>query len=119
MPLLQDVIHKIEVAGGVRYIRYSLTLLVAALLIVLYNVRVARNMATQEAMDTAQLGRSIAAGKGYTTQFVRPFSMYLIGSRNQEKFGSIPTNDIPDYSQIRRAHPDVSNPPAYPVFSPA
>src|SRR5262249_51237185 len=104
------------VAGGARYIRYSLAFLVALLLIILYNVRVARNMSTQEAMDAAQLGRNIASGKGYTTSFVRPFSMHLVAERNQDKLGD-PTNDpLADYSRIRRPHPDISNPPVYPVF---
>ena len=84
MPFLQDLIHKTEVAGGVRYVRYTLAFLAAALVLVAYNLRVAKNFGTQEAMDAAQLGRNIAEGKGYTTSFVRPFSMHLISQHNQE-----------------------------------
>ena len=43
-----------------------------------YNWRAFRNMSTLEAMDAAQLGRNIARGKGYTTLFVRPLSIYLL-----------------------------------------
>jgi hypothetical protein len=109
MPFLQDLIHKIEVAGGVRYIRYALAFLVAALLIIAYNLRVAKNLGTQEAMDAAQLGRNLADGKGYTTSFVRPFSMHLISKHNQ---ASGKASDLP---QIKGAHPDIANPPVYPV----
>jgi len=116
VPFLQDIIHKIEVAGGVRYIRYSLTFLVALFLIILYNARIARNMSTQEAMDAAQLARNIAAGKGYTTSFIRPFSMHLVATRNQDKLGDPMNDPLADYSRIRRPHPDTTNPPVYPLL---
>src|SRR5436190_17131222 len=105
MPLLQDLIHKIEVAGGLRYFRYALAFLLAALLLVAYNLRVAKNLNIQEAMDAAQLGRHLAEGKGYTTSFVRPFSMHLISKHN---LASGKTSDLP---QIKVDHPDISNPP--------
>src|SRR5687768_4973934 len=116
MPFLQEVIHKIEVAGGVRYVRYILTFLAAVFLIMLYNLRVARNMSTQEAMDSAQLARNIADGKGYTTSFIRPFSMYLISRENHEQLGMPATTRAADYSRIKEAHPDIANPPVYPVL---
>ena len=36
-------------------------------------------------MDAAQLARNIAEGKGYTTLFIRPFSLYLVQSHNEAK----------------------------------
>ena len=57
-------------------------------------------MATQEAMDAAQLARNIAQGKGYTTLFIRPFSMYLVKKRNLEKQG------VPRGRQGRRPGPN-------------
>ena len=50
-----------------------------------YNWRAFKNMATQEAMDAAQLARNIAQGKGYTTLFIRPFSIYLVKKHNLER----------------------------------
>ena len=52
-------------------------------LAVLYDLRAYRNFSTPEAMDTAQLARNIADGKGYTTSFIRPLSLYLV-QRNTE-----------------------------------
>lgn len=113
MPFLQDIIHKVEVGAGPRYIRYALTALVAVLLLVAYNLRVARNLATQEAMDAAQLARNIAEGKGYTTSFVRPFSLNLITRHSQSR----PESNVKssDPALIKQGHPDISNPPVYPV----
>ena len=78
MPFLQDIIHKLEVGGGTRFFRIGLSLLAVTVLTAGYNWRAFKNMATQEAMDTAQLARNISQGKGYTTLFIRPFSMYLV-----------------------------------------
>src|ERR1035437_8004789 len=85
MPFLHEVLHKFEVGGTMRFLRAGLTVLAVVLLTGLYDWRAFRNMATQEAMDMAQLGRNIAQGKGYTTLFIRPFSIHLVKARNMEK----------------------------------
>src|ERR1035441_9537681 len=89
MPFLQELLHKIEVGGGKRYFRIGFAVLAVVVLLGLYNLRAYRNMGTQEAMDAAQLARNIAQGKGYSTLFVRPFSMHLVTKRNREK-GRVP-----------------------------
>ncbi|MEY2465509.1 MAG: hypothetical protein QOD03_30, partial [Verrucomicrobiota bacterium] len=105
---LQDLINKIEGAGGSRYLRYALGLLALVLVLVAYDLRAYRNMAAPEAMDAAQLARNISTGKGYTTQFVRPFSMFLVKRVNEQPGASDP-------SRIKAAHPDIANAPVYPV----
>src|SRR5205814_7120424 len=62
---------------------------------------------------SAQLGRNIAQGKGYTTLFIRPFSMYLVKNHNQSKLGGLGNSTDP--SRIKEMHPDIANPPVYPV----
>ena len=115
MPFIQDLLHKLEVGGGMRYLRIGLAALAILLLIVGYNMRAFKNMATQEAMDAAQLARNIAQGKGYTTLFIRPFSMYLVKTRNQETQTVPQAGKVADLAQIRGMHPDLANPPVYPV----
>src|SRR5258706_348990 len=116
MPLLQDIIHKMEVGGGMRYFRVGLGVLTVVLLVVGYNWRAFRNMHNVESMDPAQLGRNLAEGKGYTTLFVRPFSMYLLKKRNQEKRGVSGPAAPGDLARIKGMHPDLANPPVYPVM---
>jgi len=116
MPLLQDVIHKLEVGGGMRYIRIGLGILTVILLVVGYNWRAFRNMQSMESMDAAQVGRNIAEGKGYTTLFVRPFSMYLVKKRSQDKLGISGPGAPGDLARLKVMHPDLANPPMYPVL---
>ena len=110
MPWLQDQIHKLEVGGGLRYFRVGIALLAIVLVVAGYNWRGFHNMSSPEAMDSAQLARNIAQGKGYTTSFVRPFSMYLLKKHNLEK-----QTHADDPYQIKENHPDISNPPVYPA----
>jgi 4-amino-4-deoxy-L-arabinose transferase-like glycosyltransferase len=115
MPFLQEVLHKLELGGGMRYVRRALAVMAVLLLVVGYNWRAFRNMATQEAMDMAQLGRNIAQGKGYTTLFVRPFSIYLVKQRNRERGTAPAAGKLADPGELRGMHPDLANPPVYPV----
>ena len=114
MPFLQDIIHKIEVGTGPRVFRVGLAVLAVTLLTVGYNWRGFKNMACQEAMDAAQVARNISQGKGYTTLFIRPFSMCLVKKRNLGH--GLVAGKAADPSQIKGMHPDLANPPAYPVL---
>ncbi len=116
MPFLQDAIHKLEVGGGSRVFRIGLAVLAVAFFGVVYNWRAFKNMSTQEAMDAAQLGRNIASGKGYTTLFVRPFSIYLLKKRALEQAGGVTPDKAKDLAMIKGMHPDIANPPVYPVL---
>lgn len=116
MAVLQNLIHRMEVGGGMRPIRALVVVLVLLAMPLLYNWRAFKNLSTQEAMDSAQLARNLSQGKGYTTSFIRPLSIYLIRHNNQEKQGiTRPGDEVPDYAQIRGPHPDIANPPVYPV----
>jgi len=115
MPILQESIHKLEVAGGIRYFKIGLAVLAIISVIVLYNIQSFKNMATQEAMDSAQLARNIAQGKGYTTHFVRPLSMYLFKRQNEMAPNAVDKR-LAELTEIKNAHPDISNPPVYPII---
>ena len=114
--LIQKLIHMSEVGAGSRYLRLLVLGLAVVGLALVYNLRAYRNLATQEAMDSAQLARNIADGKGYTTLFIRPFSLYLVQSHNQAKHAAAPATTNLDFAQIKfNPHPDLANPPVYPV----
>lgn len=105
MPTLQEWIHKFEEGEGVKYIKWSVVILALLGLAALYDVREFRNMSLQEGMDAAQLARNISEGKGFTTDFIRPFSMHLIQKHR-----------VDHDPLIRGAHPDLANPPVYPLM---
>jgi hypothetical protein len=61
------------------------------------------------------LACNIAEGRGYTTLFIRPFSLYLVQSHHRVGSTNAPTGTDTDFAQIKTAHPDLANPPVYPL----
>ncbi len=68
---VQRVVHTIEAGAASRWLRRSFILVVlfAIAIIFLYNFR---GLATSQAMDQAQIGRSIASFHGWKTNYARP-----------------------------------------------
>ena len=120
MPLseqIQKLIHQTETGRGARYLWFIALGLAIVGLAILYDGRAYRNLATQEAMDSAQLARNLAAGKGYTTLFIRPLSLHLMQTNNFLKFAGQSGNTNTDFACLKtRPHPDLANPPVYPVM---
>ncbi len=114
--MIQNWIHRIEEGGGLRFLKYGLIALFVAGLLVGYNLRGFKDMSNAESMDAAQLARNIATGRGYNTLFVRPFSVYLVEKADAEKNGPPPIGDTRDRSRLRGMHPDLANPPVYPLL---
>jgi 4-amino-4-deoxy-L-arabinose transferase-like glycosyltransferase len=102
---LQEWIHKLEEGEGVRFIKVGTLALALIALTFIYNLREFKSYSTQEAMDLGQLARNISAGKGYTTDFIRPLSMYLVAKQRPDKS-----------PRIIEPHPDLANPPVYPYL---
>lgn len=103
MPTLQELIHSFEEGAGARAMKWFGFAVAFIALAVAYDLQGWRNFSSPEAMDAAQLARNLAEGRGFTTQFIRPASLYLLG--NRAGAGSL-TN----------AHPDLANAPAYPAL---
>ena len=120
MFLLQNVIHFLEVGAGGRFFsrgfRVLLSVLILIVLALAYNLCAFRNFSTQEAMDSAQLGRNLAEGRGYSTMFIRPLSLHLIHERNQDKADLTNPSQTADLGKLQAPHPDIANPPVYPVI---
>jgi hypothetical protein len=116
MALVQDFIHFLEGARGTRFSRYALLALAVVCIGVAYNVRAFRNFSTAEAMDAAQLARNLAEGRGYSTLCIRPLSIYLVKRTEQKKHGGPTPGKIADQAHLRGPHPDLANPPVYPVL---
>lgn len=116
MPLLpQDIVHKAETLMSGAWARIALAIIAALALLGAYDWRQARNFATPEAMDSAQLARNLSEGKGFTTDFVRPFSLFLIKRANQKRLDSLSPEVKADLCQVKTSHPDIANAPFYPA----
>jgi 4-amino-4-deoxy-L-arabinose transferase-like glycosyltransferase len=115
MASVQDLVNKFEVVWNGRGWRIGLGGLLVVMVVVGYNWRSFHNLNNPEAMDAAQVARNLAEGRGYTTQCIRPFSIYLIKQRNLAKSGKVATAVAADPAQLKGPHPDLANPPVYPV----
>ena len=67
-------------------------------------------------MDAAQVARNLSEGKGFTTQFIRPFSLFLMQRHNGAQASLASTNAAPDLALLQSAAPDLANAPVYPVL---
>ena len=114
MAFLQDWIHQLEEGPWFKRLRTLVIGLILLVLIGAYNMRSYRNMGTQEAMDAAQVARNLSEGKGFSTLFIRPFSIYLVKEHNQSRPATPEEQQGQDYARLKDMHPDLANPPLYP-----
>ena len=103
MPTLQELIHSFEEGAGARALKRIGFIVAFAVLALAYDLRAWRNFSNPDAMDAAQVARNLAEGHGFTTQFIRPASLYLVG----QKTGT---------ASLTNAHPDLAHAPAYPAL---
>ena len=117
MPYMQEMIHKLEVGPWMRHLKIGLAVLALLGMFVGYNWRNFRNMGSLEAMDSAQVARQLSEGKGFSTLFVRQLSVHLVKQRNEARAEAGATIEGRDHAMIKEiAHPDLANPPVYPVM---
>ncbi len=105
MPL-QDSIHGWTAGGAARRLNLAVVFLGVIGVAIWYHLAAFKNLSAIEALDAAQLARNIADGRGYTTGFIRPFSVFLL--RQQQ---AAPAT----YTPPDAPHPDLANAPLYPV----
>jgi hypothetical protein len=103
MPL-QDFIHQLTEGSGSRFFKVALVFLGMLGIAVWYDLAAFKNLSTLEGMDAAQLARNLSEGKGFTTEFVRPFSLFLVKRHRAD-----------GETLIQERHPDLANAPLYPV----
>src|SRR5262245_55497537 len=102
MPL-HETLHKWTLGSGSRLLNLGLVVLGMVGLAVWYDLAASKNFSSIEGFDASQLARNLADGRGYTTDFVRPFSIFLIRKHRAD-------HD----PLLNQAHPDISNAPFYP-----
>jgi hypothetical protein len=114
---IQSWIHALEVGTASRWLKYLPVALAVFGLAVVYDVRNYHGFSSPEAMDAAQVARHLAEGQGYSTDFIRPFSLYLVQKYNHAAHANdIPATNILAFAKLDGAHPDLANAPAYPTL---
>lgn len=108
----QDTLYTLEVGKGKRFIQLGAIFIGFIFLALLYFVLIFRGFYHVGAMDSAQLGRQLATGQGFTTKLVRPAALRQFAdyynSPAMAKKGATPKIDVFNL-------PDISNAPVYPA----
>ena len=106
-----------EVGSFSRWLKYLPVVVAVIGLVVLYDIRAYHGFSSPEAMDAAQVARNLAEGRGYTTDFIRPFSVYLVQKHNRATHpAEIQMTNAPGFAQLDGTHPDLANAPVYPTL---
>jgi hypothetical protein len=127
---LQKLIHTTEMGAGSRVLKCVVGILGLTALAVFYDGVAFRNFSSSEAMDTAQLARNLGEGRGFSTDFVRPFSIHLMLRATTNKLADLrPSGEAatakpatPEQKLLIRRlhldepHPDLANAPLYPAL---
>lgn len=110
MPL-QDWIHHWNEGAGARTLRVFAAVLGFVALaglydrFTIYDLVNAESYTSEDAMETAQVARNLAEGKGYTTDSIRPLALYLLENAAAPGQSS---------KVLAERIPDLTTPPAYP-----
>ena len=110
------MIHAVEVGRLARWLQLFPLVMGIIGLVVIYDLGSYRGFNSVEAMDAAQVARHVAEGQGFTTDFIRPFSVYLVQKHNHDiHLGEIQTTKPMDFAELAGLHPDLANAPVYPT----
>ncbi|HTS16021.1 MAG TPA: hypothetical protein VMP11_00455 [Verrucomicrobiae bacterium] len=106
---IQTAVFQMEIGRGRKIMQWLLLIVLAAAMSVIYTLFQFRGLDKRESMDMAQVARNIARGHGFTTYVIRPLSLWEL-----ERHGwSIQTREA--RARLIINHPDISNPPLYPI----
>jgi hypothetical protein len=103
MKTAQELVNLLDGEGAMRWWRRVILFLLVGSFFSFYGLREYKNLSNPEAMDMAQLARNISLGRGYVTDYLRISSLTIVKDQTggDAKIGS---------------HPDIVNPPLYPVL---
>lgn len=100
---IQAAVWQVELGRGKVVVYWILLVLLALSLSLVYSASEFRGLEKREAMDQAQLARNLATGKGFTTYFIRPLSLWHLKKKTAS------------HDPLILHHPDLINPPLYPA----
>ncbi|MCO5062589.1 MAG: glycosyltransferase family 39 protein [Kiritimatiellae bacterium] len=101
---IQDIVYNVDVGVGLRLVKLGLYLLMLLAIVLLYTATQFHGLKDAEAMDLAQLGRNLMQQGRFTTQQIRPASMWYLIEHSKS------------HDPQLRQHPDIVHPPIYPLL---
>lgn len=113
---VQTAIHVLEAGAGHLIVRWIAIIFAGLSVVGYYDLHCYHNFSLPEAMEQAQLAKNFATGQGYTTLCLRPFDVYLVRKHNQWVHRDRPAAADEDFGLVRKPHPDIVNPPVFPLL---
>ena len=101
---LQNLVYQVDQGPGRKVIHAVLFALFAFAMAALYTFNNFQGLRDPRAMEQAQLARRLAQGQGWTTQCLRPLSIWRVAGMS------------PDGTAALSAHPDLRHPPVWPAI---
>jgi hypothetical protein len=119
--VIQTILHSVE-EGKARFLVRLIPLAVTLLVITgMYDFSIYRGLNDAQSMDNAQLARQIYRGKGFTTEFIRPYAIdqfrhkgALENGVHEKTIDLFPGTLFP--ANAPRVLPDTYNAPGYPYL---
>ncbi|MFN0069009.1 MAG: ArnT family glycosyltransferase [Limisphaerales bacterium] len=111
---MQEWIHFFEEGEGARWMgAFSIAIILFAIAVA-YNLREFQSPRAPDAMDAAQVARNLADGHGFTTLHIRPVTIGLLRNHREDKDALLKSTDPANPAAV--THPDLANPPVYPLL---
>jgi hypothetical protein len=101
---IQDLVYNLDVGMGLYILRVLLYIGLVLVVAMLYTASQFKGLKNESAMDSAQIARNIAYGRGYTTRNISPASIRLVQAV------------MPENNPRIQNHPELIRPPVYPVM---
>lgn len=121
MNFIQRMVQVVEVGKGQILVRIIPLLVAVAIIGGTFDLIIYRGLDDAQSMDNAQLARQIVRGKGFTTEFLRPFAVAQLrdyaltqGLETGKSRDLFPSDQFPPGTP--RVLPDTYNPPGYPYL---
>jgi len=96
---VQSAVHSVDQGRFAFLIRAGMFTVLVLGLSLLYILGQFRGLDHADAMDQAQIARNIAAGKGFTTDYIRPLALSIIQNRQGGEDTQVDLDRFPDFSQ--------------------
>ncbi len=106
---MQDLVYNMDVGIGLKLVKNLLYWLMVVGILAIYPASQFHGLKDAEAMDYAQLGRTLMAQKQWNTQCIRPLSLWYL-SRTSDGAESLPAA-----AALVDRHPDLLHAPLYPA----
>lgn len=95
---VQSAVHSLDQGRFAFLIKIAMFAVLIIALSLLYLFVQFKGLANPGAMDQAQIARNLAAGKGFTTGYIRPLALGIVRERSGKE-GAVDVGNFPDFFQ--------------------